>query len=153
MSDKPYDCTLDILEHRTKVAVLIYKLVDELKKRAIHHDESKLSDPVEKEIFDLWTPELRKAPFGSEEYKVCLEAMGEGLQRHYRANSHHPEHWTNGIRGMSLIDILEMVCDWKAAAERSGKPVDLDQVTKRFKIDPQLLQIIYNTLKDMEGLE
>jgi hypothetical protein len=35
-------------------------------------------------------------------------------------NSHHPEHYGNrGISGMDLFDVVEMMCDWMAAARRN----------------------------------
>lgn len=32
-------------------------------------------------------------------------------------NTHHPEHW-HGIKNMSPLDLIEMLCDWKAATRR-----------------------------------
>jgi hypothetical protein len=37
---------------------------------------------------------------------------------HYAHNAHHPEHWPGGIKDMSLLDLIEMIVDWKAASER-----------------------------------
>jgi hypothetical protein len=44
--------------------------------------------------------------------------MKPAIQHHYKANSHHPEFYDNGVEGMSLFDVLEMLLDWKAATER-----------------------------------
>lgn len=116
--------------------------------RSIHHDDSKLNDPVEKDLFDHWTPELRKLTFGSDEYKIALDSMGEGVKRHYKANRHHPEHYQNGINDMTLVDLVEMICDWMASAEAKNAYVDLDNGAKRFGISEQLLEIIANTLRE-----
>ena len=56
--------------------------------------------------------------YGSDEYKQFLVGMGEGLNHHYANNDHHPEHWQHGIADMDLIQVIEMLADWKAATLR-----------------------------------
>ena len=146
-----YDCTIDVLKHRIAVATVLLKIMESLLDRLSHHDESKLLDPIEKALFDKWTPELRTRTFGTDAYKQALDAMGEGVQRHYQANRHHPEHFAGGVSGMTLVDVMEMVADWKAAADRNGKDVDLDHAANRFGLSTQLVMIIANTLDDLNG--
>ncbi len=60
-----------------------------------------------------------------------------------------------GIQGMSLIDLLEMLIDWKAATLRHNdgnilKSIEINQ--KRFGYDTQLKQIFLNTLKELKLL-
>lgn len=152
MSDtEQYDCTNDVLLHKERVKWWIQEIaVHRLQYRAEHHDDSKLSDPVEKALFDHWTPELRKFTFGSDEYKIALDGMGEGVKRHYASNRHHPEHFPNGINDMTLADVVEMVCDWAAAAEAKGGPVDLTHAAARFGLSEQLVKIIANTLWEQD---
>lgn len=145
--EERYDCTVDVLTHKQMVEYWMRNFWRELQARSSVHDNSKLQEP-EKSIFDLYTWRLKNTIFGSPEYQAQLVGMGEGLKHHYANNSHHPEHFENGIAGMSLPDLVEMFCDWQAAAERHGKPIDLDYLTHRFKIEPQLAQIILNTIKD-----
>lgn len=142
-----YDCTADVLEHKRKVKFYLTVFANILDCRATVHDNSKLETP-EKELFDQWTPELKARTFGTDYYKEALDAMGPGLQHHYKANSHHPEHYTNGVDGMTLYDLVEMVCDWRAAAEARNVEVDLDHAIKRFNLSPQLANIIRNTLAE-----
>lgn len=144
MSEK-YDCTEDVLAHKRKVAFYLLYYINGLVSRAIIHDDSKLQSP-EKEMFDQWTPELKQRTFGTDYYKQALDGMGEGLQHHYASNPHHPEHFENGVDGMGLTDILEMVCDWRAAAEAKGVALDLEHAAKRFNLSPQLVNIIRNTI-------
>jgi len=140
-----YDCTKDVLEHKGRVIRLLLDMAFDLTGRAFSHDNSKLEDPIEKELFDKWTPELRQRPFGTDEYKQALEQMGEGVKRHYFANRHHPEHFENGVNEMTLVDVMEMVCDWQAAAQAKGAEVDLDYLAERFGLGDQLTNIIWNT--------
>ena len=41
------------------------------------------------------------------------------IDHHYANNRHHPEHWPNGINDMTLMDLIEMLADWKAATARN----------------------------------
>lgn len=149
MSDreKTYDSTTDTLKHIKRVNELLGDTAIELTRRGQVHDDSKLVDP-EKAIFDEYTPKLKDSTYGSDEYKGFLEGMGVALKHHYENNSHHPEHYENGIEGMDLFDLIEMMVDWKAAGERHADGnIDRSlQVNKeRFNIQPQLLQILQNT--------
>lgn len=143
-----YDCTEDVMKHKGKVEYWLRRFWTLLEGRAEYHDDSKLKDPREKALFDYWTPELRRLTFGSDEYKLALDGMGEGVKLHYKANRHHPEHFENGVDDMTLIDVVEMVADWMAAAEAKNTHVDLDRAAKRFGLSEQLVKIIANQLRE-----
>jgi hypothetical protein len=153
MSDNvPYDSRPDTLQHIEQVRIFLARVIDDLMSRAIYHDASKLKSP-EKEIFDEFTPKLRTSTYGSEEYKGYLQAMGEALKHHYAHNSHHPEHRPNGIKGMSLVDLLEMLCDWKAATLRHANGDirrSIEQNQQRFGYSDELKSILLNTLPLIE---
>jgi hypothetical protein len=144
-----YNCTADVMAHKRKVRALVWAMIHGLIEAAALHDDSKLAEP-EKSMFDRTTPLLQAAEFGSEAYKAALAGMGEGLAHHYATNSHHPEHFEDGIAGMTLIDLVEMVCDWMAAAQVKGNPVNLDYLVQRFGISEQLAHILANTLQMWE---
>lgn len=58
----------------------------------------------------------------------------------------------SGINGMSLLDILEMLADWKAAGERyKGGNIaqSLAHNRERFGISDQLFAILENTVKEL----
>jgi hypothetical protein len=120
--------------------------------RASVHDASKLLPP-EKEVFDEYTPKLKELEFGSDEYKAALAGMGEGLQHHYKNNPHHPEYFVSGIDGMGVVDLVEMIADWMAAASVKDQKIDLDYLQDRFGLSDQLRSIIWNTLNvaDMDA--
>ena len=65
--------------------------------------------------FDEYTPKLKHSTYGTDEYKGFLAGMGAGLEHHYAHNRHHPEHHAGGVHGMNLVDLIEMLADWKAA--------------------------------------
>ena len=111
------DCIRETKEHIAQVREFMILFANELLKRALVHDQSKLESP-EVETFTEFTPKLKDSTYGSDEYKSFLEGMQVALKHHYENNSHHPEHHENGIRDMGLADIVEMICDWKAATMR-----------------------------------
>lgn len=141
------DSTLATLKHSRRVDELLLELMWEIGLRVTHHDESKLHDP-EKAIFDEFSPKLRDSTYGSDEYKGFLVQMGEGLQHHYMNNRHHPEHFENGVDGMTLVDLVEMLADWKAATERHADgdlSRSLEIQKERFGLTHQLTSILRNT--------
>ena len=88
--------------------------------------------------------------YGSEEYNGFLKEMRVALQHHYANYRHHPEHFEHGIEDMTLIDIVEMLCDWKAASMRQNDGNLLKSIetnARRFGYDDQLKQILINTAK------
>jgi Family of unknown function (DUF5662) len=74
------------------------------------------------------------------------------LDHHYLQNTHHPEHYQNGIDGMSLLDLVEMLIDWKAASERHPEGMNIarsiEVSSRRFSIGEQLKQILLNTANE-----
>lgn len=149
-----YDSTVDTLKHIKRVNELLVRFAKDLMWRALWHDNSKLGDP-EKSLFDEFTPKLAGCVYGSDEYKEFLEGLKVALIHHYEKNSHHPEHYSNGVDGMDLFDVVEMLLDWKAATERTKdgdilKSIDINE--KRFNISPQLSQIFRNTITNL-GLQ
>jgi hypothetical protein len=146
-----YDSTSDTWRHISRVCELLENVVEHLRARENAHDQTKLVDP-EKAIFDEYTPKLKDSTYGSDEYKSFLAGMKPALDHHYAAYDHHPEHCDNGVNGMSLLALIEMLCDWKAAGERhaDGSMVRSLEVNQaRFKIDQQLQQILENTAREM----
>lgn len=137
----------DTLQHIARVRDLLDTCIKELLDRGRHHDQSKLRSP-EVESFTEFTNKLAKSTYGSPEYDGFKAAMKPALDHHYANNRHHPEHFKNGIQDMNLIDLLEMLCDWKAASERHDngnirKSIEIN--AGRFNMSPQLTRIFENT--------
>lgn len=148
-----YDSTDDTLDHIEEVRRRLNRVIHQLHLRLLRHDQSKLASP-EKEAFDEFTPKLRGMTYGSPEYKACLDAMKPALEHHYANNRHHPEHFADGIKDMTLLDLVEMLCDWKAATLRHAdgdilRSIHQNQV--RFGYSDELKQIFLNTVSEMEA--
>lgn len=149
-----YDSTADTLRHKKRVLELMADVIEDLLDRAVRHDDSKLREP-EKATFDAYTPQLRELEYDSPEYRTALAHMHVGLDHHYAHNPHHPQYHEDGIHGMSLLDLLEMLADWKAAGER-GKTGSLHgSIVKnraRFGYGDEIDRLLFNTAQAMGWL-
>lgn len=146
-----HDSTADTQAHINKVQVRIAEIQADLDTRAAQHDRSKLREP-EKSGYDRLVIRLADVVYGSDEYRAALAEAHDTIAHHYAANSHHPEHYANGIAGMSLLDLVEMLCDWKAASERALQgsiQQSLEHAIARFGIEAQLAAILENTVRDL----
>lgn len=148
MNQKEKATNFETISHIQAVQGNIFKVITALLERARTHDQSKLRSP-ELEYFTEATEKLHGLTYGSAEYQQNLDSIAPALAHHYANNRHHPQHFENGINDMTLIDLIEMLCDWKASAERQndgnvrfgmGKNID------RFKIDQQLGDVLKNTI-------
>lgn len=149
-----YDSTADTLRHSQRVGELLMEIVAALCDRAVRHDRSK-TEPPELDVFNEFTPKLKHSTYGSEEYRSFLAAMGEGLAHHYAHNRHHPEHFPNGIEGMNLVDLIEMLADWKAATERhedGSLSRSLILQRERFGFSQELAEVLGNSAYDFGWL-
>ena len=147
------DSTADTLRHIQKVRDYLNVMVGELLKRGSEHDRSKMEDP-ELPIFNEYSQKLREMTYGSPEYKAALAAMKPALDHHYAVSRHHPEHYPEGIRGMNLVDLMELFCDWSAACLRHPdgdlrRSIELNK--ERFGIGDELTQILRNTVSVLES--
>jgi hypothetical protein len=146
---EPYDSMPDTLAHIFLVRLHLNQAADTIRVRGWDHDRSKLEEP-EKSMFDVIRPRLDRDDIDSDEYRATLRENEAALRHHYDRNRHHPEHFPDGIAGMTLWDVVEMVCDWAAASQRKpGGKVNLDWAVKRFGISDQLASIIANTVREM----
>jgi hypothetical protein len=130
-------------------------VIKDLLMRSMSHDKSKL-EKEEQEYFFEYTPKLKNSTYGSEEYKKLLAGLKPALDHHYKVNKHHPEHYENGILGMNLLDLVEMICDWYSSTKRHDdgdimKSIEINQ--KRFNYSDDLKEIFINTAKLLKSWE
>lgn len=155
MAEKEYDATPVIQAHIKRVQELLQEAISNLTVRAAHHDLSKFAEP-EKSALDMAGPPGRVMYSEGGEvtpgYQQSLAVLEKMREHHYAVADHHPEHWPNGINDMSLLSILEMLCDWRAAGElyKDGNiAASLRTNRMRFNISDQLYSILENTVKEL----
>ena len=120
--------------------------------RALTHDLSKLR-PIEVRGFIQVIDKFKTTEYGTPEYKALLDQIQPSLDAHYEVNRHHPEYhrqYLSGVEGMSLVDIVEMLCDWQASVRRT-KNGDIQESIfhnkRRHKIEEQLACVLRNSVR------
>jgi hypothetical protein len=145
------DSALQTLEHSRRVGQLLLTPITQLLTRAFSHDESKLHPP-EKAAFDSLTPFAADEAYGGVGYKARLALLMPALEHHYRHNRHHPEHHRDGVAGMTLVDLMEMLADWAASCERhegSAWSTSFEVSCERFEVTGDLKRVLWNTACDL----
>lgn len=132
-----------IIRVRKHIATFVQLLIN----RSLNHDNSKLQEPE----FTWWN-EMDKEPrypYGSEEYKDKTKRWKKVFKHHYSNNRHHPEFYEDGVNDMTLVDIVEMMCDWLGYKQNVSVTEAFnicDEQMKRYNISNELRQVIFNTL-------
>lgn len=140
-------------EHISAVSSWLGRAQQDLDNRRITHDASKLQEP-ERSGFQAMTADarLKDLTYGSEEYRAVLREHKPTIQHHYAHNDHHPEFWPNGVKDMSLLSVLEMLCDWKASTSRM-KDGDLARSievnAERFGYGDEFKTLLTNTAREL----
>jgi len=149
-----FECRWETIQHTKKVEEIMFYVISLLEKRAFTHDVSKLYSP-EVELFAEQNAKLKYLTYGSPEYDECKLALKPALDHHFREERHHPEHFKNGIADMTLIDIIEMLCDCKASSLRQNNGnllLSFDGLCEKYNIpkDSLLYSVLENTVKMLD---
>lgn len=139
------------MRHIERVRNLLNVVAVELLARGEAHDQTKLAPPEVGPFTEL-TPKLAACTYGSAEYDEFRRQLKPALDHHYAHNRHHPEHHKNGVNDMTLVDLVEMLVDWKAASERHNNgniKKSIETNADRFGLSPQLVKILENTAKEL----
>lgn len=133
--------------HVRSVQTWMQEVIADLMTRMIRHDSSKFG-PEEEPTISHYTPLLSGQTYNSDEYKATLAKMKPALDHHYDKNDHHPEHFPNGIKDMNLMQLLELLCDWKSSSSRHpngslARSLVINQ--KRFGYSSELRDLLART--------
>ena len=144
---------IDTINHIAKVQFNLSAVIANLAERSTVHNRSKFEEP-ELSGYESLQKSLQGVRYGTPDYRAALGAHEGVIMHHYAANRHHPEHWQMGVTDMSLLDIIEMLADWKAANDRNGGDFghSIQVSVSRFNISEQLHAILINTAKELGWL-
>ena len=135
--------------HKFYVFIYIMEFASRLIWRALVHDLSKLKADERRDFIELASIDHAKnVVYGSDEYKAILEKHRGAIDIHYSRNSHHDKFHKDGVHDMSLYDLIEMVCDWRAAGVRNkgGSLAQSFEVNKhRYSIPSDLYKALERT--------
>ena len=99
-------------EHIDNVRLLLGIFSDVLREKGENHDKSKLEEP---EIYGWMAMDREpRYKYGTKEYYEKMRKYAAIFDHHYAVNTHHPEHFKSPENEMTLIDAIEMLCDWFA---------------------------------------
>lgn len=144
----------NLLKHISEVRENLAQIRANLERRAEAHDRSKLL-PEEFDGFVKTWARFQKADYGSPEYEECSKVIQPSIDHHYAYNRHHVAYHKNGFEDMTLLDILEMLADWRSAANRNQNLTFEDSLPiafKRYKIPKNMQRHILNTLRELGWL-
>jgi len=119
--------------------------------RCLSHDQAKMTSP-QVEAFTAVAAELDRTTYGSPEYKQNLARLKPALDHHYGTSRHHPESFEDGVAGMSLVDAMEMFCDWMASTLRTkGGHIlhSLEVQKRRFNMSSALVRTLRRTFEQV----
>ena len=156
MSVTGYDSRPATRVHIHKVYGNLHQAICNLQTRGWKHDASKLVEP-ELSGWDSLGDEHRRHAYGTEGYKAALRAIKPTIEMHYAANDHHPEHYgIHGVGGMSLLSMLEMLCDWRAAFDRGPQTMSfaegLVHNQARWGYSDDIADLLHNTAAELDML-
>jgi hypothetical protein len=134
--------------HILEVGRLMSVLTAEMSARALTHDKSKML-VEDARIYARMAKEMSGLPYGTPAYKAVFEKYRLFIRNHHISNRHHPEYFSDGIRGMNLVDLSEMLCDWIASRSKNRggsilRSIDVGQ--KRFGFSDELRAVLLNTV-------
>ncbi len=141
--------SIDLENHLQIIRSNILQIIFLLSDRGIKHDQSKFSD-IELQSYIKVKDKLSQLPFGSKEYEEVKSSIQPAIDHHYKHNRHHPEHFTNGMYDMNIIDLIEMFCDWVAANKRNPQNDihnSIDVCTDKYQVPSMLKQILHNSVE------
>ena len=149
---------LTIMRHRETVAEFLHNLSDYFRARAREHDQSKLMFD-EFEGFARINRVARNHAYGTKEYEESMASEkepGGAIHLHFSRNAHHPE-FHDSPKDMGLLDLMELVIDWKAATLTYGTNTLAESMPvqrKRFDFDPWQWRVIDEmvAIVDAEGV-
>ena len=150
-----FDFLCDTILHVTEVQENLEVISSDLRRRGFAHDRTKFQE-MEFDAFVSTRDKFKKANYGSREYKECTDVIKPAIVHHYENNRHHTGFHKNGINDMNLMDLCEMIADWKAAERRSPDKKlgdTLEYAFRKYEINDQLGKIIINTLKSLNWID
>lgn len=134
---------IKIILHVNQVSSELKRLSRRLDERADLHDMSKFRPDEFEGLCQLDANRgQQKEEYGSKGYEAGIKNI-DAVKLHQSRNPHHPEYWSNGIKDMNFVDIVEMLWDWEVARRARDTEGDIDKTwltrQKRFGLSDEEL--------------
>ncbi|EGG20513.1 hypothetical protein DFA_00374 [Cavenderia fasciculata] len=128
--------------------------VEELKNRAIIHDQSKYEEPELSGYIQLtWFHRCKNLNIPFQYANKSIETMvRDACHHHLHSNRHHPESH-NHPNEMNVLDIVEMVSDWSAISQELNQGSCITYVKEnhsKWSFNNEKLDFIFETIKEFD---
>ena len=135
--------------HIAEFQQAIDTLTEKLKQRAKAHDASKLKEP---ELTQYTEAEEKLENFkpGSKSYLTFARKEDIILSKHYSKNPHHVEHFKNGFNDMTILDLVDVLTDWRLDCGDEDWNKFVDDRKDYYKMSDQLVDIFKNSKDVLE---
>ena len=141
--------------HITWVQRALFIFTDNLRERAIVHDNSKFVED-EARGYARFEDMPEGLEYGSPEHKAAMAKIMENndcFVIHSARNDHHPEHYDK-VSEMGLFALVECVCDWAGATIAYGNKGNwqdsVEHNIKRYGFTPPQVFVIRETAQYLE---
>lgn len=128
----------------------------------MNHDNSKLMDSREYDMYKNVVYKLDGLEHGTKEHKEAIAELNSGFEIHATNNDHHPEYFCGtqsiyddnlvNIRQMDLFNIMEMLLDWCSAAICRGFKFRLSSVENKknkLELSDEVAKLFIDNIKLM----
>lgn len=166
--DKPPQEAIDLFRRRTSLHVQrvrdnIYlwqdkhtEFFEELSSRASNHDKSKFFEPeLTPYIWLTWENHCLLNNIPLELDQDIKYSIAHAISHHITKNRHHPEFHSNPDN-MTKVDLIEMVCDWKAIGQEMGEKSPMDYANrvlgKKFHFSPEKCEEIKKIIIELDEM-
>ena len=166
--NKPPQEAIDLFRKRTSLHIQrvrdnIYlwqdkhtEFFEELSSRASDHDKSKFFEPeLTPYIWLTWENHclLNNIPLELDE--TIKYSIAHAISHHITKNRHHPEFYSNPDN-MTKVDLIEMVCDWKAISQEMGEKSPIYYANrvlgKKFHFSPEKCEEIKKIIIELDEM-
>ena len=129
---------------------------NELNERASSHDMSKFREPEKTPyVWRTWKSYCNLNNISFQYPEGMEQQVRDAIFHHVTHNRHHPE-WHPDPDEMTKIDLIEMVCDWKAMGQEFGEKSPMgwaDRVLgRRFHFSQYKCDLIRDLIREMDSL-
>ena len=130
--------------HIAEFQQAIDTLTEKLKQRAKTHDASKLKEP---ELTQYTEAEEKLENFkpGSKSYLTFAQKHHIIFSEHFKKNPHHVEHFKNGFNDMTLLDLIDVLTDWRLDCGDEDWNKFVDDRKEFYGMDNQVVSIFKNS--------
>ena len=149
MQNDDFEIMLD--KHLSLVKKQLLLCSKEMQKRALEHDQDKLNDININQTYKKYFPELKKIPFGTEEYFEFEKIHFLEAHKKHAQNRHHYYSSKSKVKDVNLFDILEAIIDISQSSKQYNNSCSVEESLRKKNIfDYELEEIICNTINYLE---